>query len=78
MTTTAVARRGNASESTPYKCHCPYCDKFHYVDLVNWNLFGYDCVCMPCTDWNHVKFMQKNAVKFKMTCVKNCRCGFGK
>jgi hypothetical protein len=78
VTSTADARRGSYSDATPCKCKCPDCGKFHWVDRSTFAGFGYDCYCMPCVDWSHVAFMKKNAKRFGMTCVKGCRCGFGK
>lgn len=79
MTTTARdAARGTFSKATPHKCKCPDCGKFHFVDKSTFFMFGADCYCLPCTDDAHVKFMATTGRKLKMTCVKGCRCGFGK
>lgn len=61
-----------------FRVTCPECYKIHEIDLATFNLFGYDCECMNCVDWKHVQFMRKNGKKMGLSCVKNCRCGFGK
>lgn len=69
--------RNEKSKTNNRQATCPSCGFGHWIDGVNWNLFGPDCWCMKCTDRSHVDFMRRNAKRFKMTCVPNCPCGFG-
>jgi len=73
-------RTNSRSKKTAEKtsmCVCPGCGRNHFVDPKTFSEFGPDTWCMVCVDDSHVAFMKKNAVKFKMTCVANCFCGFG-
>lgn len=57
---------------------CGHCGKRHQITQQDFNAFGPDAQCIPCVDRKHNIFMAKNAKRFGMTCVKGCRCGFGK
>lgn len=60
------------------KMTCINCKKTFDADESTVNEFGTEIECMKCVDWKHVDFMAEFGRKLKMSCVKNCRCGFGK
>jgi len=59
---------------TTHTAVCPRCQRSHEIDSADFALFGCDCYCLKCVNWNHVDFMRATGDKLGLSCLPNCPC----